>query len=162
MSKDREDTDQRTRAPDPPLTSVYDAMRRISRLETALQDLVQDLEDRAQFDPHTPNVVACGDGVYRQAKAALGHHDGSVAGCVHCTWDRGELVQISVDCPVHKEKLYRAMEEAPKDGTPVYLEFGPVDIAAYWDLELGWVTTREYAVNRIGSPNRWRPYGRQG
>ena len=94
----------------PPLTSIYDAMIRIGRLESALRDLVGDLEERSKFDPDAPGVVACSDGVYKRAKALLGEPDDGP--CQHCNGEGCEACDAT--------SLYGSIETAPKDGSPVY------------------------------------------
>lgn len=138
---------------------LQEAVRRLTLAVDWYEERCRELANpkrSANYDEAVTHELTLDGG--QRARAALEPH---APRCIHCTWDRGSLVRIDHRCPVHSDERYRPMEEAPKDGTPVYLEFGPVDVAAFWDLELGWVTTREYTVSRIGKPNRWRPYGRQ-
>ena len=48
------------------------------------------------------------------------------------------------------------IENAPKDGSTVVFPV-EIEVRAYWDNELGWVTVREVKINRVRDPKRWRP-----
>ena len=51
---------------------AVEMIERLGKVESALSDLLNDLEDRAQWNlEESQRVVACGNGVYMRAKAAL-------------------------------------------------------------------------------------------
>ena len=51
---------------------AVEMIERLGKVESALSDLLNDLEDRAQWNlEESQRVVACGNGVYMRAKATL-------------------------------------------------------------------------------------------
>ena len=51
---------------------MVERAERLERVESALSDLLNDLEERAKWNlEESQRVVACGNGVYVRAKAAL-------------------------------------------------------------------------------------------